>query len=131
MLWCCFRAGHWLRTIGVAAGAYLAASTIEFIGNAAISAVLGPDARLFTVVSLLFGLATIVLGGYLAAWIRPGAATALAGIVTIAVVILMLTMSDSAPLWYGLVFLIVGPLAALAGGTLCRNRRTGGASRPL
>jgi hypothetical protein len=111
-------------------GAYIAAGIVEFIGNAAISTLLAPGAGL-TVFSLLFGLATIVLGGYVAARIRPGAATALAGIVVIAVVILMVTMSDSAPLWYGLVFLIVGPLAALAGGTLRRDRRTGGASQAV
>jgi hypothetical protein len=78
---------------------------------------------------MIVGLATLVLGGSFAAWIRPGAASALSGIVAIAVVILMVTTSDRAPLWYGLTFLIIGPLAALAGGTLhvgrrmCRGRR--------
>jgi hypothetical protein len=96
-----------------------------------MSRLLGPDARPLPVLRAIVGLATIMLGGYLAARIRPAAATALAGIVMIAVVILMVTMSDSAPLWYGLAFLIVGPLAALAGGTLCRGRRTGGAGRAV
>lgn len=68
---------------------------------AAISTVLAPGGRLFTVVSLLFGLATIALGGYFAARIRPGAATALATIVMIVIVILFVTMRHSAPLWYG------------------------------
>ncbi len=73
----------------------------------------------------MVGLATIVLGGYVAAWIRPGAAQALAGIEMIAVVILMVTMTDSAPLWYGLTFLIIGPLAACAGGILRVAGQTG------
>ena len=69
------RAGHWLRTTGVAASAYIAASTIEFLATAAISRVLAPDGRLFLVISLLLGLATIVLGGYFAARNRPAAAS--------------------------------------------------------
>jgi len=66
----------------------------------------------------------MVLGGYLAAWIRPGAATALAGIVIITVAVLMATKSDSMPLWYQLAFLIAGPLASLAGGTPFLRRQT-------
>lgn len=127
MLWYSIRARYSLRTISVAAGAYVAASIIEFLGTAAISTVLAPGGRLFAVVSLLFGLATIALGGYFAARIRPGAATALATIVMIVIVILFMTMTDSAPLWYGLTFLVFGPLAALAGGTVCRVGRSDGA----
>jgi len=55
----------------------------------------------------------------------------MAGTVMIVVAVLMMTMSGSAPLWYGLAFLVFGPLAALAGGTLCRGRRTGGAGRAV
>jgi len=121
----------WLSTVAVAIGAYVVAGTIEFVGVAVIARLLGPHARPLPVLSAIVGLATILLGGYFAARIRPAAATALAGIVMIAVVILMVTMSDSAPLWYGLAFLIVGPLAALAGGTLRRGRRTGGGGRAV
>jgi hypothetical protein len=131
MVWRRVREGQWLRTIGVAAGAYIASGTIEFIGTAAISRVFAPSARLLTVLSLVFGLATIMLGGYFAARIRAEAATALAGIVMIAVLILIVTKSGSAPIWYGLAFLIVGPLAALAGGTLYLRRRRGRTSRAV
>ena len=62
-------------------------------------------------------------------WIRPGAATVMAAIVMIVVAVLMMTRSGGASLWYGLAFLILGPLAALAGGPLCRGRRTGHADR--
>lgn len=131
LLWSSCRNGFALRTSGVALAVYLAAGLLEFGATKAMSRLLGPDARPLPVLRAIVGLATIMLGGYLAARIRPAAATALAGIVMIAVVILMVTMSDSAPLWYGLAFLIVGPLAALAGGTLCRGRRTGGAGRAV
>jgi hypothetical protein len=63
--------------MAVAAAAYIAAGTIEFIGNAAISRLLAPGARLLTVVSLVFGLAAIALAGYFAVRIRAEAATAL------------------------------------------------------
>jgi hypothetical protein len=131
ILWSSIRREGLLSTLGVAFGAYIAAGLLEFAGVAAISKLLGPNAGPFAVLNVVIGLATMVLGGYVAAWIRPGAASALAGMVMIAVVILMVTMSDSAPLWYGLTFLIVGPLAALAGGTLYFTKDTRRAGRTL
>ena len=121
--------GRWLPTLGVAVGAYIAAGALEFAGTVVISKLLAPDASVFTVISLVVGLTTMVIGGYFATWIRPGAGTVMAGIVMIVVAVLMTTMSGSAPLWYGAAFLVVGPLAALAGGALCRGRRTGSSGR--
>src|SRR5437016_114611 len=103
--------------------AYIAAGALEFAGTMAISKLLTPGAPVYTVISLVVGLTTMVIGGYFATWIRPGAGTVMAGIVMIVVAVLMMTMSGSAPLSYGLAFLVFGPLAALAGGTLCRGRR--------
>ena len=131
MVWGSLSRGRWLPTLGVAVGAYIAAGALEFAGTVAISKLLAPSAAVYTVISLVVGLTTMVIGGYVATWIRPGAGTVMAGIVMIVVAVLMMTMSGSAPLWYGLTFLIVGPLAALAGGTLCRGRRTGGAGRAV
>jgi hypothetical protein len=124
VVWSSVRRGQWLRTLGVAMGAYIAAGIVEFVGEMAISRLLAPGAPIHTVLSLIVGLMTMVLGGYFAAWIRPGAATALAGIVMIAVAVLMITKTGSVPLWYQLAFLIVGPLASLAGGTLFLRRQT-------
>jgi hypothetical protein len=113
---------RWLPTLGVAIAAYIAAGALEFAGTVAISKLISPDAPVYTVISLVVGLATMVIGGYFATWIRPGAGTVMAAIVMIGVAVLMMTMSGSAPLWYGLAFLVFGPLAAFAGGTLCRGR---------
>jgi hypothetical protein len=124
-LWVGVRRGGWLSTVGVAIGAYIVAGMIEFVGLAVMARLLSPVGRAFPVLSVIVGLATLVLGGYLAAWIRPAAATVLAAIVILVIVVLFVTMRDSAPLWYGLVFLVFGPVAALAGGTLYRIRRTG------
>ena len=101
--------------------AYIAAGALEFAGTMAISKLLTPGAPVYTVISLVVGLTTMVIGGYFATWIRPGAATVMAGIVMIVVAVLIMTMSGSAPLWYGVAFLVVGPLATLAGGALCRG----------
>lgn len=131
MVWGSASRGRWLPTLGVAAGAYVAAGALEFAGTVAISKLLAPDAPVFTVISLVVGLATMVIGGYFATWIRPGAATVMAAIVMIVVAVLMMTTSGDASLWYGLAFLILGPLAALAGGTLCRGKRTGDADRAV
>jgi len=123
--WSAIRRGGAVTTLGTALAAFIAAGALEAATLAALAKVLGGDANQPTALSVVVGLATIVLGGHIAARIRPGAAQALAGIEMIAVVILMVTMTDSAPLWYGLTFLIIGPLAALAGGTLHVGRRTG------
>ena len=125
VLWIGIRRGAWLSTVGVAIGAYIVAGMIEFVSVAAMARLFNPVGQTFPVLSVIVGLATMVLGGYLAAWIRPAAATVLAAIVIIVIVVLFVTMRDSAPLWYGFTFLIFGPVAALAGGTLCRVRRTG------
>ena len=131
MVWASVSRGRWLPTLGVAMGAYIAAGALEFAATVAISKLLTPDAPVYTVISLVVGLTTMVIGGYFATWIRPGAGTVMAGIVMIVVAVLMMTMRDSAPLWYGLAFLVAGPLAVLAGETLCRGRRTGGAGRAV
>jgi hypothetical protein len=111
--------------LAVAIGAYILAGVLEFAITWAISKLLATDTDALTVVNLVFGLAAIGLAGYLAAWIRgPAAANFLAGIILMAVVSLLVTVSESAPLWYGVLFLIGGPLAALAGGTLCRRWST-------
>jgi hypothetical protein len=125
ILWSDFRRRPWLGTLGVAIAAYLSASVIEFVSTAVISRMFRPDAWSATVLSVIVGLATMALGGYVAASIRQGAAPVLAGIILIVVGVLFVTMPNSAPFWYGLTFLIAGPLAALAGGWLHVTRRTG------
>ena len=118
LLWVSIRRGGWLITLGVAIGAHIVSGIVEFAGVTAMSTLVAPNARVQAALSLVLGLTTIVLGGYFAEWIRQGAATALAMIVATVVPVLMVTMGDSSPLWYQIVFLAVGPLAALAGGAV-------------
>ena len=118
VLWSELRRGHWFGTLGAAILAYIAASVLEWVGTFLVLELLHPDSRLATGLSVIVGLATMVLGGYGAASIRQGAAQALAGIIFIVVALLFMTMPNSAPLWYGLTFLIAGPVAAVSGGRL-------------
>ena len=104
-------------------GAYFAAGMLEFAGDGAILRLLAPDARIFNVLSMIVGLTTMVLSGCFAARIRHGAATTMAWIVMISVVVLMVTRRDSVPLWYQIAFLIIGPVATWAGGTLFLKRQ--------
>lgn len=100
------------------------AGGVEFGGELAIAKLIAHDALVRSVLGLAVGLATMAAGEYVAARIRPGAAAGLAAIVMIAVAILMVIRSDSAPLWYQIAFLIGGPLVSLAGGTLFARRQT-------
>jgi hypothetical protein len=124
-VWMATMRGAWLSTVAVALGAWAAAGLVEFVGTSAISRFLGPQARLVPVLSTIVGLLTILAGGYVDVSLRAGAAKALAGVVLIAVVALMATTGDNAPLWYQVTFLTVGPLAALTGGTLAGQKRAG------
>lgn len=119
------RRRRWFGTLGVAIAVYVAAGVLEWVGVAVVSRLVYSDARLAMVLSVIVGLVTMVLGGYVAASIRQGAASVLAGIILMVVAVLMVTAPDSAPLWYGLTFLIAGPAAALAGGRLTLIQRAG------
>lgn len=123
VLWSELRRGHWFGTLGVAILVYIAASVLESVGTSLVLGLLHPDPRLGPALSVIVGLATMGLGGYVAASIRRGAAQVLAGIIFLVVVVLFVTMPDSVPLWYGLTFLIAGPAAALTGGRLKLVRR--------
>lgn len=124
VLWKSARQGCWIRTFFVALGAYIAASVVEAVADAALSGILIPESPLHTILSLIIGLASIGAGGYLAARLRPGADTAMGVIVFVAVTALIAANVGDAPLWYGLAFLIAGPLSSLAGGALFLRRKT-------
>ena len=127
VLWAALRRGRWMGTLGVAIGAYIGAGIVEFSANAALSRLLALGAPADSALGVIVGLMTMVLGGYVATLIRSGAASALAAVIITGVGVLMLAMPDSVPLWYQLAFLIGGPLASLAGGTLFvkKQRRHG------
>jgi hypothetical protein len=124
LVWSSAKDGRWIATLGVALGFYILMGIFEFAATRTVSTLLAPDTQTFKAVSTIVGLLTMALGGYGAAWVRgPAAAGTLALIVFFVVLSLVMTMSGSAPLWYGLTFLIAGPLASLAGGNVCLRHR--------
>ena len=108
----------WLGTIAVAAGVYVVAYTVKVTGTITVARLLGHDSSSL-LPGVIVGLVTMILGGYCAAWLRPRAATVLAVIAVIVVAIVM----SGAPVWRLAAFMIVGPLGALTGGTLCPRGR--------
>lgn len=133
LVWSSARNGRWLFTLAVAIGAYFFVGILEFAATKAVSMLLVLDNTVLKFVNVFVGLATMMLGGYLAAWTGGrGAVRTLAAMLLIAVVILMMTTSGGPPpSWYGVAFLVGGPSAALAGGALFLKRRARRASRAV
>jgi hypothetical protein len=122
--WIALRRSRWPGMLGAAVAAYVLVTVIESAGEIAMSKLGIRDPQVRSLVGLSVGLAAMVVGGYVAAWIRRGAAAVLAGIVVSVVMLLMAVAPGSVPLWYLLGFLILAPAASVAGGALFGRRRT-------
>jgi hypothetical protein len=117
VLWSGIRQGG-LLTAAIAVAVYIGASFVESASFWVIVRLLGPDGRALDVLGVIVGLAAFTAGGYVATWVRPGAAPVLAALVVVSVLTLMVTVTAGPRFWYGLIFLVAGPAAALAGGSL-------------
>jgi hypothetical protein len=116
LMWIDIRVQGWVSTIAAAIGAWVIASVVESIADVALVAWSGSASAITGVPGALIGLTTLALGGYLAALVRPAATKVLAGIIALVVCVLMLAGAGDAPLWYGVAFLVFGPLMSIAGG---------------
>ena len=123
LLWMSTARAGWLGTLGIAGAAWMTASVVEALGVRLLQLVLAPESFVFTLGSMAIGLATIAGGGYLAGRIRQLSPMVMAAIVLLVVVVLMAMAGETAPLWYALVFLIAGPLAAVGGGVAASRVR--------
>jgi hypothetical protein len=123
LIWTSIARAGWLSTLSIAGAAWVSASVVEALATALLQQLLAPDSLLFTVGSAAIGLATIAAGGYVAGSIKPQSSIVMAAIVLVVVVTLMATAAGSAPLWYALVFLVVGPVAAVSGGVIASRGR--------
>lgn len=115
------RRGGWAM-VAVAMVAYVLAQLVETGVEAAVFAFASVDAGVRTGVSLVIGLLTATLAGYVAESSRSGAATVLTAMSLITIVTLMVTLPDSVPMWYQLGFLTLGPVSTLGGGALSSRR---------
>jgi hypothetical protein len=114
--------GRWGATVGVAVIGFAAAGAAGAVAETLLSKLLGAEAGVPAILRACISLATLLIGGYVAARIRPRAEDVMAAIVFVAVAWMMATMADGAPGWYALAVLIVGPATAHAGGRLSRRR---------
>lgn len=117
------RRDAWLSTIGIAVGAWVAASVFESAAVVATSRLVGDRVVLGAMLGTLLGMLSMACGGYVAALLRPGAAHVMAAVVLIVVIALMLAPENTSPLWYQLTFLLVGPVAPMLGGALAGDHQ--------
>jgi hypothetical protein len=117
------RRDNWPLTMLVALGLYVLVGVFNRAGGILVASLLGARLATYAVSGVIVGLMAIASGGYVAARIRPGAAGVLGGLVVIVAVALMASPSDPAPLWYQMIFFVLGPLAAHAGGAVASVRR--------
>lgn len=122
--WQSVRRGLSIQTFLVALGAYFAAGLVEFAADAALAKIVNPKSFWEPVLGLITGLTTMTAGGYAAARLRQGAEKLMSGLILLAVTILFAAQVGEAPVWYGLAFLVAGPVASLAGGALALKRKT-------
>ena len=123
------RGGAWLITLAVAVVAFFAAGTVEIRATRALAGYLSLDDSSFLLAGLPIGLASMLAASYVADRLRAGAATIFAVILGACILFFMVVDPDSAPLWYQITFLFLGPALAIAGGRLAtrsrRNRELG------
>ena len=124
LVWGACRRGSWGGALGAAFSAYVFVVVVESGAQIALLRRFGPGSVLQSGIALLVGLAAMVAGGFLAAWLRRGAATGLAVIYAVIAIALMIAFGDASPRWLQLLFLILGPAAALYGGALLRRQQT-------
>jgi hypothetical protein len=125
LLWSYGRQRRWGSTVGIALAIYIGVGLVESLADGALSMLLRLDGISTNVLRMVIGLLTLVLGGFVANRVRPGTANVLAAMVLVAVLLLMIALPHSVPLWYQLAFLIFGPVASLAGGAVFpKARRT-------
>ncbi|MGH7713738.1 MAG: hypothetical protein ACREOG_20815 [Gemmatimonadaceae bacterium] len=121
LLWAAARRGRWIGIVVAAIAAYAVVRLVESAALLVLGKVFAPEQLAHIIISLLFAIAAMVLGGYVAARIRRGAAGALAVITTGSVIALMIRSAGNVPIWYSGVWLIICPVTALAGGALARK----------
>jgi hypothetical protein len=104
--------GRWLSTLAIAIAAYVVVGALNAAGTSMVSWWLGSSVPLGQIPSAAIGLVAIGSGAYLASRLRPSAGEVVGGLVAAMAVLMLLFPMDASPMWYQLLFLVVGPLAA-------------------
>jgi hypothetical protein len=116
LLWASMRRGAWLVSVVTAVASFIAAVGIMLVLQSALFP-MTTSSLAHDVIMLLSFAAAVAACGYVAASIRLGAARLLAFLVFAATCAEMAT-SQGGQLWYKGSFLVLGPLATIAGAAL-------------
>lgn len=122
LLWAALTRTAWLSTLGVALLAYIAVGVAEFLVNWALSGAPSGGAA-YRPLGLLVTFPAVVFIAYLAARFRRGAPLVLGAAMLLAVTLITLTSTESAPAWYRAAYFVVGPAAVFIGSALRSWRR--------
>jgi len=122
LLWASIRRGGWIATFVTAVAACVVQAGVELGAKSAVSSLGAVDTPVVGIVSWVIGLPSLIFVSYLAARIRPGAATVLTAMIVIAVFIQLMVKGETLPLWKQIAAVVVGPLAAFAGGVISLRR---------
>jgi hypothetical protein len=126
LAWATMRQRGWPITFGLAIVLFVVWGAIETLVTGALSTLISPDTPSFVVSMFAVGLAVALCSGYVAARLRDGTPLVLAILAFVTIAALMVTTAGTEG-WYGVAWLIVGPLAVLAGGALRRRTRSSSA----
>ena len=124
LLWLPVYRGGWRSTFGVALAAALIQSVIEVTTGFAVRA-LAPTGPLWPlVVALVLTLTSLALVSYMAARVRPGAATVLAGLAVLAIAVqqLLIAYLTGHVRLVQLAAFVVAPSTAFMGGVMSSKR---------
>jgi hypothetical protein len=120
------RRGRWLSTLAIAIAAYVVVGALNAIGTWIVMWLGGPVLP-GNIPSAIVGLVAIGSGAHLASRLRPSAGEVVGGLVIIMAIVMLRFPMDASPVWYQLIFLILGPLAAHLGSASAaptRGRRS-------
>jgi hypothetical protein len=122
LMWAAVTGRGWPAIWAAACLFYIAVAAVQLAWSVALSKVM-ESGNWSMAINLIFGAATFVVAGSVAARVRPRAAPALAAMVTIVIVVLMATAADGTSPWYGFALILGSPSVVAGAAWFTRKRR--------
>ena len=117
LLWTSARRGVSFFALVIALGGYVTSGVVA----SALRSVLSPATTSLVaheVMALVCGIVALAAGGFAATWLRPAAGRLLAALVLVSTFLMMVFGSNSIPLWYHLLYVVLGSLAPVTGAAV-------------
>jgi hypothetical protein len=122
------RRGRWISTLAIALASYVIVGALNAIGTSLAARWFGELVSTNYIPAAIVGLIAIACGATVASWVRRSAGDVLGALVMLVALLLLVFPMDASPVWYQLVFLVLGPLAAHLGSrVVARDTAPGGA----